>query len=80
MPIKPDRNLRFAELIQQTRQKAGLNQQQLALRVRKPQSYISKIERSERRLTLVDFEDLALALEFSPPKLLAKLYPPTPQR
>jgi transcriptional regulator with XRE-family HTH domain len=76
--LKPatDRNAKFADLIRRAREKAGLNQYELAARVKKPQSYISKIERSERKLTMMDLEAIALALESDPITLLMPLYHP----
>ena len=74
MTALKDKNAKFAELIRHVREKAGLNQYELAARVGKPQSYISKIERSARRLTLVDLEEIARALESDPIGLLTPLY------
>ena len=69
-----DRNAKFAELIRRARRGAGLNQYELARRMSKPQSYVSKIERSERRLTLVDLEDISIALKSDPLTVLMPLY------
>jgi transcriptional regulator with XRE-family HTH domain len=76
--LKPvtDRNAKFADLIRRVRERAGLNQYELAARVGKPQSFISKVERSERKLTLVALEDIALALKSDPITLLTPLYHP----
>jgi transcriptional regulator with XRE-family HTH domain len=76
--LKPvtDRNAKFADLIRRVRERAGLNQYELAARVGKPQSYISKIERSERKLNLIDLEDIARALQSDPLTLLTPLYYP----
>jgi len=41
------------------RKNAGLTQQQLATRLRKPQSFVSKYERRERRLDVVEFVRIA---------------------
>jgi transcriptional regulator with XRE-family HTH domain len=42
---------------------AGLTQRDLAQRMRKPPSFIAKLELAERRLDLLDLQALALALE-----------------
>ena len=44
------------------RRKAGLRQVDLAARLGKPQSFISKIEQRERRIDLVEFLILARAI------------------
>jgi transcriptional regulator with XRE-family HTH domain len=46
---------RLCELLVEARQKAGLTQAQLANRLKRPQSYVSKYERGERRLDVVEF-------------------------
>lgn len=44
------------------REKAGLTQQQLASQLGRPQSYVAKYEGGERRLDVVEFIDIARAL------------------
>ena len=45
----------FCDLMRQARNKAGLTQQELAKRLRKPQSFIAKYEGGERRLDVLEF-------------------------
>lgn len=44
------------------RQTAGLNQADIARRLGRPQSYVSKIESGERRLDVVEFVELSSAI------------------
>lgn len=48
------------------RKESGLTQQDVADRLGKPQSYIAKIEGGERRLDVVEFANLANALDVDP--------------
>ncbi len=50
------------DLLIAERKKAGLTQRELASRVRKPQSHISKYENGERRLDVVELIQIAGAL------------------
>lgn len=45
------------------RQEAGLTQQELADALGKPQSYVSKYERGERRLDVIEFLEISSALK-----------------
>jgi transcriptional regulator with XRE-family HTH domain len=49
-----------------TRRDAGLTQRELAERLKKPHSYISKIEAGERRVDVVEFTAIARALKVEP--------------
>ena len=51
------------------RQKAGILQADLGARVGKDQSYISNIERCQRRIDVVEFYDLAIGLQIDPVSL-----------
>jgi transcriptional regulator with XRE-family HTH domain len=52
------------------RKAAGVTQQELAQRLGKPQSYVSKIEMGERRLDVVEFLHFMRAIEGEPHALL----------
>ena len=69
-----DRYALFLATIVQARKEAGLTQSELASRLGKPQSYISKAERGERRIDVVEFIDLSQALGEDPPELIKRLY------
>jgi transcriptional regulator with XRE-family HTH domain len=53
---------RFRALLVQARKGAGLTQYDLAQRLERPQSYVSKYENGERRLDLIEFLNLAAVL------------------
>jgi transcriptional regulator with XRE-family HTH domain len=50
---------KLRELLVETRKAAGQTQAELSLRLNRPQSFISKYERGERRLDVVEFGDVA---------------------
>jgi transcriptional regulator with XRE-family HTH domain len=68
-----DRYRAFITLLARERRARGVTQEQLAKRLSKPQSFVSKVERCERRLDIIEFCLFAEALEFPPDCLLAKL-------
>lgn len=68
-----DRYALFLAVIVQARKEAGLTQSELASRLGKPQSYISKAERGERRIDVVEFIDLARVLGKEPSELVKRL-------
>jgi transcriptional regulator with XRE-family HTH domain len=57
---------RLRRLLVRGRVAAGLKQADVALRLGKPQSYVSKVESGERRLDVVEFVDLARAVGLDP--------------
>ena len=69
---------RFRALLIQTREAAGLRQVDLAHRLKRPQSYVSKIESGERRLDVVEFLDFAAALQANPINILKKVIDNSP--
>jgi transcriptional regulator with XRE-family HTH domain len=48
------------------RKESGLTQVQLAERLSRPQSFVSKVERGERRLDVVEFFEVAQAIGIDP--------------
>lgn len=48
------------------RKAANLTQAELSAKLERPQSYVSKYERGERRLDLIEFLQLAQVLEIDP--------------
>src|SRR3954469_21506581 len=61
----------FCELMVGARKAAGLTQRALAVRLKKPQSFVAKYEGGERRLDVVEFIRISRALEADPLKLMA---------
>ena len=57
---------RFRQLLIAARKEAGLTQTEVAEKLSRPQSYISKSERGERRLDVVEFFDVAQAIGLDP--------------
>ena len=51
------------EKLKKARIDAGLKQEDVALKLKKPQSYISKIERGERRVDAAELKELAKILK-----------------
>jgi transcriptional regulator with XRE-family HTH domain len=65
------KGLQVASAIRSLRQRSGLSQRQLALRMSVPRTYVSKIENEKATPTLSSLERLARALQVSVPELLA---------
>jgi hypothetical protein len=67
---------RYAQLIQRLvtlREKVETTQTELAERLRKPQSYVAKVENLDRRLDVVEIADWLTALQTSPQRFMAEL-------
>jgi transcriptional regulator with XRE-family HTH domain len=65
---------KFRELLVDVRKTAGMTQAELSQRLNRPQSFVSKYERGERRLDVVEFGAVARALGVDPVKLLTRFY------
>jgi len=53
----------FLHRLKQAREDAGLTQEQVARKISKPQSFISKCESGERRVDFVELQHLAVIYE-----------------
>ena len=65
---------KFRELLVRARKDANLTQAELSSRLKRPQSFVSKYERGERRLDVVEFGDVAKALRIDPLRFLRRFY------
>nr|CCD32192.1 Helix-turn-helix domain protein, putative transcriptional regulator [Methylocystis sp. SC2] len=73
--LRSPRHRQLLALLVQARQGRGLTQAQVAAKLRKPQSFIAKVEGGERRLDVIEFIDLASALRVRPAELIERLQP-----
>ena len=55
------------------RKKAGLTQQDVAKRLKRPQSFVAKYEGGERRLDLIEFVVISRVIGADPVRLLKSL-------
>ena len=62
----------FTELLRETRDRAGVTQVELSQRLKQTQSYISKVERGECRLDIVQIRQFCLALKTTLPEFVAE--------
>ncbi len=61
------------KVLVQARRDASLTQVALAKRLGRPQSFVSKFERGERRLDVAEFLEVARALGIDPAQTIADL-------
>ena len=70
--LRSSEQLLFLELLRRARKDAGLTQQALAEKLRRPQSFVAKYENGERRIDVIEFVALARALDVAPVTLLRR--------
>ena len=59
--------------MRETRKKARLTQDELAKRLKRPQSFVAKYEGGERRLDVVEFVAILHAMDANPIRVLRAL-------
>jgi transcriptional regulator with XRE-family HTH domain len=63
----------FRKVLVEARRHAGLTQVALAKKLGRPQSFVSKFERGERRLDVMEFLEVARALSLDPARIISDL-------
>ncbi len=58
------------------RKNARVTQEEVAVRLNRPQSFVSKYENGERRLDLIEFLEIAEAIGFDPIGFIKKIQKP----
>jgi ribosome-binding protein aMBF1 (putative translation factor) len=71
--IHSKRHKRLVELVTAERKNAGIRQVQLAKKLKKSQTWIARLEGGERRLDVVELIDLAEAIGFDAPAIVANV-------
>ncbi|MGF2033955.1 MAG: helix-turn-helix domain-containing protein [Nostoc sp. CmiVER01] len=64
---------RFRQLLIEARKAAKLTQAELSAKLELPQSYVSKYERGERRLDVIEFLQVAQVLKIDPLTFIEEL-------
>lgn len=64
---------KLEELLRQIRQDAGLTQEDLAAKLGRPQSFVSKYESGERRLDVLELREVCKALKITLTGFVEKL-------
>lgn len=75
-----ERYRHLCHILVETRKAKGLTQTQVANRLARPQSFVSKYEKAERRLDVIEFLEVVSALGVEAQHLLAKLQGTTRSR
>lgn len=64
--IRSARHQLFKDMLIEERKRKSLTQWDVANRLQRPQSFVSKYETAERELSVHDFMDIAQAIGFDP--------------
>jgi transcriptional regulator with XRE-family HTH domain len=65
--IFSEKQVKLQKLLKKSRVDAGLSQVELAKKLGRPQSFVSKYESGERRLDVVELREICQALKISLP-------------
>lgn len=69
--IHNKRHKQLVELILAERKQAGIRQVQLAKKLKRSQTWIARLESGERRIDVIELIDLADAIGFDAPAIVA---------
>lgn len=75
-----DANQIVIAVLRGARKRAGMRQTELASKIGKDQSYISNIERGQRRVDVLEFYAIATAMSLDPGELYGELAKRLPKK
>lgn len=78
--LRTPEHLALMQVLAKVRKEKGITQQELADRLRRPQSYVAKVETGERRLDVVEFIEWADGVDIPPAALLNLIVKDTPEK
>jgi transcriptional regulator with XRE-family HTH domain len=61
------------QILIEAREKAGMTQRDLAARIKRPHSFVGRMEGGERRVDVIEFIEIAKVLGADPKELFGKL-------
>jgi ribosome-binding protein aMBF1 (putative translation factor) len=61
------------DILVESREQAGLTQRDLAARLKRPHSFVGRIEAGERRVDVIEFIEIVRVMGFDPEHLFANL-------
>ena len=71
--LRSARHRRLVEVIVQAREAAGLSQRALATKLKRSGSFVWKLESQEHRVDVLEFVDIARAVDVEPLELLRRV-------
>ena len=71
--LRSPRQKQLRALLRDLRRRCAFTQTELAKRLAKPQSFVAKYESGERRLSVIEFIDVTVALGVDPATVLRQL-------
>ncbi len=71
--IYTEKQRKLSDLLKRARENADMTQTELAQKLGKPQSFVAKYERGERRLDIIELLEITKLLKTDPQKILEKL-------
>jgi len=71
--LRSPRHRALIGILVAARERAGLTQRQLATRLRRPHSFVGRMEAGERRVDVVEFIEIARVLGANPKEMFEQL-------
>lgn len=72
-PIHTAQSKRLRHLLVQARNESTLTQTELAARIRRPQTFVSKVELGERRVDVIELFEILHATKVDPVRFVTRL-------